>query len=190
MPLQLKIGSSPPRPPRLRVKPFRLPTSAFHFPIDPQEDCGLEAPATLPSSPRAPRLRVKNCPALLRVVRTLVTTKRAPPNYTKFLSAFSAAPRDTLCFRFALPVPWARQSVPLQLNESPLPSSSASLLALAPSRLTLRYPCAAREPWARQSVPLQYTKNSSPRSPRLRVKPSISVSHYPSLGHDKACLSI
>jgi len=50
-------------------------------------------------------------PALWRNARSLVTTERAPPNYTKFFSASSASPRETLPISSYIPRP--RRSVPL-----------------------------------------------------------------------------
>jgi len=80
-----------------------------------------------------------------------------------------------------------------QISIHRLPASEIIFLNSAipaSPRENFRRPCAPRIPWSRRSVPLHCTDFSSPRSPRLRVKPSVSVSRRPSPGHDKACPSI
>ena len=71
-------GLLSPRAPRLRVKTIRSPTSAFYLQIDPKDDCGLEARATLLSLLCSAASR-ENHPAAFCEGRPQGMTKHAPP---------------------------------------------------------------------------------------------------------------
>ena len=79
-----------PRALRLRVKPFRSPTSACLLQIDPRNDCGLEARATFLSLLcfEPPR---ENIPAAFCEARPQGMTKHAPPGRKADASNFGEA---------------------------------------------------------------------------------------------------